>query len=416
MVTRTDVRPDESLFVPQTPEELKSVREHLEQILSSSVFRNSKRYAAVLRFIVERSLDGGDSHIKERTIGIEVFGRAQDYDTSTDHVVRSAAAEIRKRLAQYYQEEGTHATLRIDLQRGAYLASFRYPAEEERHAFPEPPLEIVPIPQHVRPHRPISTVLKKYWILVGCTALILAIAASFAIRTADDPLDRFWGPMLSSPGTMLLCIGTLGGGHQSSVAPPAPDTQMTLSSFHVYDFEAVHINDAETLARIAGLMDARRKPYQIASQSQATYADLQKGPAVLIGLKNNDWTERLVQNLRFSVVRPSPWVLGIHDNDNPSRHDWSLDFSTPYLNVSRDYALIVRATDPKTGQMVVTLAGLSVFGTMAAGEFVTDRNEMKTLDAIAPRDWKHKNVEIVLSVDVIRGVPGHPVILASRFW
>ena len=99
MVSRAEVRPDESLFVPHTPEEQRSVREHLEQVLASSVFRNSKRYAAVLRFIVERSLDGGDAHIKERTIGIEVFGRAPDYDTATDHVVRSAAAEIRKRLA-----------------------------------------------------------------------------------------------------------------------------------------------------------------------------------------------------------------------------------------------------------------------------------------------------------------------------
>jgi hypothetical protein len=123
-----------------------------------------------------------------------------------------------------------------------------------------------------------------------------------------------------------------------------------------------------------------------------------------------------VQNLRFSVLNTSPWVLTIRDHENPKNNDWSVDYSTPYLDITKDYALIVRSADPKTGQMAVTLAGLSVFGTMAAGEFVTNRNEMKGLDAIAPRDWKRKNLEIVLSVDVIRGVPGHPVIVASRFW
>ena len=412
MVSRAEARPDESLFVPHTPEEKKSVREHLEQVLSSSVFRNSKRYAAVLRFIVERSLDDGESHIKERTIGIEVFGRAPDYDTSTDHVVRSAAAEIRKRLAQYYQEEGARATLRIELQRGAYLPLFRYVLEGEQESL----TELVALEPVVPAPPTFFARMKRYWLLACCALLVASVAASFGFRVADDPLDRFWGPVLSSPGPMLLCVGTLGGGHQNAVAPPSPDTQMTLSNFHVYDFEAVHIDDAETLAHIAGLMDARRKPYQIASQSQATYADLQKGPAVLIGLKNNDWTERLVQNLRFSVVNSSPWVLTIRDHENPANNAWSVDYSIPYLNITKDYALIVRSADPKTGQMVVTLAGLSVFGTMAAGEFVTDRNEMKGLDAVAPRDWKRKNLEIVLSVDVIRGVPGHPVIVASRFW
>src|SRR5690242_1125307 len=85
---------------------------HLEQILASSAFRNSKRYAAVLRYVIERTLEGNTDRLKERTIGVDVFGRAADYDTAADHVVRSAMAEVRKRLAQYYQDEGQASTLR----------------------------------------------------------------------------------------------------------------------------------------------------------------------------------------------------------------------------------------------------------------------------------------------------------------
>jgi hypothetical protein len=100
------LRPPLAFFLPATPEEYRAIHDHLERILASSVFRNSKRYSSVLKYIVERTIEGAGDQLKERTIGIEVFGRAPDYDTASDHAVRSAASEIRKRLAQYYQEEG----------------------------------------------------------------------------------------------------------------------------------------------------------------------------------------------------------------------------------------------------------------------------------------------------------------------
>src|SRR3954468_16602115 len=80
------------------------VLDQLGRILESPGFRNSKRYAAVLRYIVEQTLNGNADQLKERTIGVDIFGRTPDYDTASDHVVRSAMAEVRKRLAQYYAE------------------------------------------------------------------------------------------------------------------------------------------------------------------------------------------------------------------------------------------------------------------------------------------------------------------------
>jgi len=68
----------------------------LERILSSPLFRKSKRFPNLLRFVVERSLHGHSEPLKERTLGIEVFGRAPDYDTNLDPVVRTTAVEIRK--------------------------------------------------------------------------------------------------------------------------------------------------------------------------------------------------------------------------------------------------------------------------------------------------------------------------------
>src|SRR5262249_15327111 len=80
------------------------IQAELERILANPLFKNSRRYPNLLRYVVERTLDGHSADLKERTLGIEVFGRAPDYDTNLDPIVRTTAAEIRKRLAQYYQE------------------------------------------------------------------------------------------------------------------------------------------------------------------------------------------------------------------------------------------------------------------------------------------------------------------------
>ena len=62
--------------------------------------------------------------LKERTLGIAVFGREPSYDTSTDPVVRATAGEIRKRIAQYYQESGREHEIRINLSPGSYVPEF----------------------------------------------------------------------------------------------------------------------------------------------------------------------------------------------------------------------------------------------------------------------------------------------------
>src|SRR6202789_1086502 len=98
--------------------------EQLERIVDSKHFRNSKRYPSFLRFVVEQTLAGKTEELKERTLGTDVFGRRNDYDTNADPIVRVTAGEIRKRIAQYYQEPGHENELRIDLPLGSYVPHF----------------------------------------------------------------------------------------------------------------------------------------------------------------------------------------------------------------------------------------------------------------------------------------------------
>ena len=123
---------------PKTTGEKQLVRSQLDRIVSDGRFTASKRYPQLFRYIVEQTLAGNEDDLKERTLGVEVFHRTPDYDTNLDPVVRLCAAEVRKRLAQYYQLPAHGGELRIDLNPGSYVPVFWQPAPDV------PTLEMIP--------------------------------------------------------------------------------------------------------------------------------------------------------------------------------------------------------------------------------------------------------------------------------
>src|ERR1035441_8252684 len=106
---------DAMLCLPQPEIEFAQVREQLNRLLAHTLFTHSKRYPALLSYVVEQTLLGNTDQLKERVIGIEVFDRPPDYDPSADPIVRFTASEVRKRLAQYYVDSAHSGELQIDL-------------------------------------------------------------------------------------------------------------------------------------------------------------------------------------------------------------------------------------------------------------------------------------------------------------
>src|SRR5271155_3326757 len=132
-----------------TNEERTAIQEQLERLLSNSHFNHSRRFPSFLRFVIDQTLLGQTDLLKERTLGIEIFGREADYDTASDPIVRVTATEIRKRIAQYYQEPGHEAELRVSLPSGSYVPQFHWPqpARESAHAsLVTAPVAIEPLP------------------------------------------------------------------------------------------------------------------------------------------------------------------------------------------------------------------------------------------------------------------------------
>jgi len=78
------------------------VRDQLARILNHTLFSKSKMRSRLLATVVNRSLDGTGSEIKEYLLGVEALGRSPSFDPRFDSVVRVNATHVRRKLAEYY--------------------------------------------------------------------------------------------------------------------------------------------------------------------------------------------------------------------------------------------------------------------------------------------------------------------------
>src|SRR5690242_8936095 len=171
------------------------IRQELDRVLASHEFRSSKRSQDFLRYVIENTLRGHTGMLKERTIGIEVFGRSTDYEPSDDATVRVKAGEVRKRLGIYYSGEGAHNPIRIELPSGTYVPEFRALA-------PEAPVVVVPIRPAVTTTTPKFT--RTHAAILAAVALIAALAVWVAARTPTTQLDQFWAPVVQGSTPVFI--------------------------------------------------------------------------------------------------------------------------------------------------------------------------------------------------------------------
>lgn len=403
-----------------------NVRIQLERVLASVPFRTSRRCQALLRHIVERTLQGEAASLKERALGVDVFGRPPDYDTSEAPVVRVAAGETRKKLAQYYQQPQHGGELRIELNPGSYVPEFHFPETAV------PPPAQPPAPASSSPTRPRAHRWGKVLIAGGAATVLIAAAWLLSPRWQRSEIERFWGPLLDAPGGVLFCVGEsrvynlhsdakqrdlenmiegLPGGSLESSKDAIPLSQLV----PVWD-RYVALGDAICLMRLTSLFEKRGKPYHIRGGASISFSDLRERPAVLIGAFDNEWTLRAAGQLRYTFYKDYQGLEAVRDRDHPEKSDWKLLNSWPGWNISNDYAIVSRVLDRSTERMVVIAAGITHFGTAGAGEFLSDPAYFSEAVPRLPRDWPRRNLQIVLSVPVVHGASGRPRVLAVHVW
>jgi hypothetical protein len=393
----SDEHPENS-WIPQTVAEKRLVRNELENILRDPLFLASKRYPTFLRYVVEETLEGRGEQLKERTLGIEVFGREADYDSGQDNVVRATATETRKRLAQYYAGLKETSEIRIALVAGSYIPKFykRLPAVE-------------PPPRRLWPRVALA-------LLVALILGVIGVVGWRMLRRPEDPVTLFWRPIVDWNGAILLCMGSRESRRDIPPTQTKDDSNPAKSpAAPQSDDPYIRLSNAITLARFVGFLESRGKMFHVQHDSLTSFADLRSGPAILIGA--NEWALRLTAPLRFSIKwDPATHTGFISDRQNPLRRDWASDWSVdPSLN-QFDYALISRFVDPTTGQWLVVASGLHRFGTAASAEFLSSPELMQMLAAKAPPGWSMMNLQFVIDTKIIQRGPGRPRILESYFW
>jgi len=415
---------------PQTKQDRDAILLELHEVLNSPHFCNSKRYPALLQYIVEKTLAGESDLLKERTLGVEVFDRPPSYDTNADTVVRYTAGEVRKRLSLYYHESGRKPLIQISLPAGSYVPEFIHAHDEGNDSAPlqlarmeiphdaagpvhEPRLwSIAESGAHTNAEEELSARARssgrrRSWLAV---AALLAIAASAGLGwkyrggPPRTPLDDFWGPVLRDQHTVPICTGgsVFSQTNFSGVATAGKDI----------DYPFVSMQAASAIAQVSALLEHRGATTLLESSASTPLTDLNQHSTIFLGGYNNQWTLRLLQPLRFYFA---PEVsASIVDATQPGVR-WARDRSLPYSSAD-DYALVARFRDPTTDSWIVVLAGLGRNGSEAAAEFATSPHYMQLLRDWTKTDFSNRNVEAVLKVSVIDGKTGAPSLVAAHTW
>jgi hypothetical protein len=404
------------------------VREQLRRLVAHPLFTNSKRYPVLLTYTVEQTLLGNAGDLKERTIGVEAFGREPSYDVNLDPVVRTTAAEVRKRLIQYYYSPDHAGELVIELPLGSYVPSFREPAHhspasvdtrvaaEHVESLPQHPVasEIPSVDAKRGPAR--SAVYR--WLLTAI-AVFFALLLGFGIGRVRTPspatrpsepsnLARFWEPITATSSRVTYCLGvpTDSVDLQSRTVPPIPAGES--ASLNVYD--------VITLARSIAPLVPKNGEFRVMAASDTGFAQLREGPFVLIGAFDNPWTMRITQDLPIGFEYGNHRVREVVDRTTSPKKNWMLEWQVPGKSLARDYAVVARLHDKVTGEPVIILAGILGEGTEAASEVVSNQAYLDAVLEKAPKNWEQLNLEAVIEANVIEGHPGPPTVVAVETW
>jgi hypothetical protein len=385
------------------------VRSQLENVLQAAEFRASRRCQDFLQFVIEQTVGRHDDNLKERTIGVEAFGRAADYDTNEDGVVRVVASEVRKRLAHYYAGAGKDDLTLIELPVGHYIPRFSWRFASEQEALVEIASPAAPAPNNATYPKRILC-----WIVLAPTIVVLVVGLAWwhwGIRSSV--LDQFWAPALESPNPVLVVAAFVPGYVAEIRGALEPITgKASVRGFTLLPDQFVGGGDLIAAAKLAGMLTQMRHPYSVRIDNTMSFADLRDTPAVLIGYASTKWAE-VSRNLRY-FVDDNLDVSVITDYGKPTQwspHNYSKDWHT-----DEDYAIVARVHDPETHAVLVIATGCTQYGTQAAAELITRNDLLREALRGAPRDWQRKNLQIVVKVKVIGNSPASTKVVASQYW
>lgn len=412
-------------WIPSTEEDRAAVWTQVDRLLSSSSFNRSKRYPSLLRFVVARSLEGDSDSLKERVLGIEVFGRQPNYDSVRDPIVRVTAAEIRKRIVRYYDDPLHQDELRLSLRPGSYILQFTPPSgwpydrstPATLHATKPIEASVLVESKRLQAAQPaVLTAVERRkswtlpWILLILTVISITLAVIVALRPGSyNAADAFWAPTFKSSAPILICIND----HPLNTSQLIDATNPVLPTYPINQAQVMSASSVGLIADLTRYFSQHNRMTRVEGQSRTTFEDIKGGPVVLFGAYNNYWTLKMTAPLRFHFANNRDMSqFWIEDRQAPEKRDW---FTDANVKVRKDYALLARFVPPSTGQTTFVIAGLRPLS-MTEGVKLLLSPELLERLPMGAAVKSAANLEIVIETEVVDGIAGTPSILAVHTW
>jgi hypothetical protein len=157
----------------------------------------------------------------------------------------------------------------------------------------------------------------------------------------------------------------------------------------------------------------KSKLYDVRTGVDTSFSDLRSNPVLFIGFSNRLHLE-MTRGLRFTFALENN-VKTIRDHVLPER-SFRLPSIAPDGKTDSDFGLISRVFDSESGQLLIQVAGITNYGTRAAGEFLSNPARVQQISSLLPPDWAKKNLQIVLTSRVIGQSPTPAKVVAVHTW
>ncbi|HUK17779.1 MAG TPA: hypothetical protein VLW65_15250 [Bryobacteraceae bacterium] len=404
----------------------------LARVLESHHFRGSRRCCRFLEYSVQQVLKGcAQEGLKERTIGIKALQRPPDYDTGEDAIVRVTANEVRKRLAQYYQEAGNSANPAIALPPGSYAAVFHWPAA--------PPQTTAAKPEQWKPARFDRRLMGGLVLLVLIVCLALY---AIPIRPAPSASHAAASQPRTSPRLDPLWSRLFNGGQKTNIVVSDAvyreiqyflGRDVSLSEYLAPGYPNSLLASAKPEARGAIAFLGRQQTTSIGSATLGsrllTFGSRMGGDPViryphhinarefntdnfiLLGSRLSiPWEELFDPSLNFPLVR-EPATEQFYLRNRAPRAGERSEYreSDNQEETYADIALLPNLADTGT---VLILNGIDMLAAEAAGEFAINGSLSTRLASVTAS--RSRQAEILIRVRAIAGTVAKIEVVAER--
>ncbi len=465
-ISPNDARIAEISKIAETKADTAALHLHVKEVIEGDVFKGSHRSVQFLQYIVGQAIAGHFDALKERVIGMELFGRSASYDTGDDAIVRVTASDVRRRLLEHYGRYGETSEFRITLPSGSYIPEITHkpigaPAVVDGAAHPmtlanpdgtsliDP--QLIPLSREsaVDEHgiSQVDTAFrqglsKRIWLSAAIVVLLLNLAMWSIISNRIARAKVMAAPVLpwsalfnsSQPTELITSDPNIAEiqritGSQVSVSDYANHNYIPVpnkltpeqDSFcrHVLRGADSSGVDAPIAAAVASLAQTYSKSIDVRGARSIQMADLESGRNfVFLGSPRSDpwlslFSDQLDFRFEFDNVSGSEFIRNVHPrpNERQSYIPTALGWAT-----GDSFAIIALVQNPDQSGQALLLAGASAEGTEAAGKLVTDSTRFSRILGTCgiPPDGPLQHFEILLHLNTMAGAPSKLETLACH--